>query len=222
MKKIAITLLAGLATVSFADQTFSTDGGESPLPGTFSESYGGVLGSPYFFGPDFWEMEAHWGASAFDFRIGIGCDWRFNPSTDDWITSIDYDTDYRQYQSFRSPSLVLVQDGKTFYGSLPATSGQTQFWLHGSGNLVQDDFFELLPAVGSWNVNSHPNFGPGGSQIEFFVSFALYNSANLNSGSESFDYDNVNIHLNTVPEPVSFVGIAGGLAALALRRRKAA
>jgi len=221
MKQLLSLAFLGLCTLSFADQHFSTDGGSSPLPDAFGDMYGsGIVGAFYNFGPDYWALGGSWNTGEFDFRIGINCDWTFNPSTDGAITSIDYDADYRQYHAFRAPNLILLQDGKTFYGSLPATSDQTSFWLHGSGNMVQDSFFELLPAVGSWDLNSHPNFGPGGSEIEFYVSLALYSTTNLGNGSEAFDYDNVNIHLNTVPEPASTAAIGLGLGVLAVRRRR--
>lgn len=158
---------------------------------------------------------------SYDIVGGMSNVWSFDPSAGNYVTSIDYTTDFMQHVASRSPGLLIYQDGKLFYGSIDNSDPALRQWIHLEYAGMQDvNFVELLPGLGGVDDLSHPNFGPDGANMSFYVGWGGLSFGNIETSSETVAWDNIDVHLHTVPEPASMATIVLGLCGFAARRRR--
>lgn len=226
MKKLLAFAILGLSAFSIGDYDFDSNG-PSGWTSTYNEFYGsGGKESGFGIAEDggnpgyYWGLGIQWNAGDWDSRAGLGDQWNLDPTPNDWITSIDLSADIWTNVAERDTALILKQGTKSFYATLSNVGGPAGQWLTRSDSYVQNDFVELLPAFGLSDPHSHPDFSGNGEAISMYFGLVLNATGAPRTGAEELDMDNVFIHVNTVPEPMSMIAMATGVGALIARRRK--
>jgi len=168
------------------------------------------------------------GAGAAALTIGvIENAFTYNPATQGAImsisSSVDKDFGVNVAEGFNNTFRLVIEQGGNFYaaptsGTAFTGPGFTGYELFSNSGLVATNFSEFDSADGLFDLSANPNFD--GSQITFGLAQLLGGSGDTDTVG-TFYYDNLNITVNTVPEPATLTLFGAGLAgAAAVRRRR--
>ncbi|MBS1700660.1 MAG: hypothetical protein JST12_03295 [Armatimonadetes bacterium] len=142
----------------------------------------------------FWTMKGVWTKSKVNLLGGMGDPWGFTLPSDAHIDSIDFTTDIRVENSHRPAIILILQNGKTYYGEVKAAQHHENAWQTVTRTFRDKDFTQL-PNYGEKPPLhlGHPDFGHG-SSMQFLVGFRQ-DGMQSSAGNEKIDYDNIHIHV---------------------------
>ena len=229
MKGLFIVLGVGAAGFCFADVDFATSFDDPSFthiadgwgPGAMSTSSTifGTGGNP----DSYMEIHTRWGNSAYEMYEAVTYDWTIDQSAGPWISSVDLSVDYRRMAQGEHPFLFVVQNGFQYIAQTTGNNTTVNTWLTETGHFNAHSFAKIISGFGNYGITNgadNPIFGSGGGVTKFYIGYDSSSTINLNNGFENFDYDNVHIHVNTVPEPTTGLLVIPSLAMLLIRRKK--
>jgi len=147
-----------------------------------------------------------------------------NPGLDTWVAF-----------SIGNASGVPFVNGASVSSILFRANGGTEVWNHGanvpggSGFAPGFDVWSDYKVVLSDTTGTGSAFGSGGSRADYYINGSLLGTLNITQltageGYIGFAADRIvgydNLQISTIPEPSSVVAGLGGLAGLALLRRR--
>lgn len=149
----------------------------------------------------------------------------YTPSTQGAINSLAFSFSVESQAGIGTAfvNLALEQNSQIYLGPEYDTSSTS--WIDFSDSLSASNF-SLVTAAGngefSLDTTSHPDFSASGAAILFGFSSLFNSDPGGPSGSETAGVDNYRVVLNpvAVPEPTTIVFLVGGLAVLAVARRR--
>ena len=145
----------------------------------------------------------------------------YDPGTEGAINSVAFSITTKESGFYVSDwvfgRLVAVQDGQMYIaGSAEITDDVNSWSIVNRDSITADDFHSWVPEGNTWDLDSHPDFSAGGSEITFGFMASLFNVETLISRG----YDNFSVRIdNGVPAPGPAALAACGLAFGARRRR---